>query len=92
VTKRFKGWLILIAGWGFVALGVVGLFLPFLQGVLFLLVGISILSLEYAWARRLLQKLRERFPGLSERLDAANARAHAWLKRIFPEKSDSARN
>lgn len=92
VTKRFKGWLILIAGWGFIALGVVGLFLPFLQGVLFLLVGISILSLKYAWARRLLRRLRERFPGLSERLDAASARAHGWLRRIFPARSDGTRN
>lgn len=92
MTKRFKGWLILIAGWGFVGLGVLGLFLPFLQGVLFLLIGISILSLKYAWARRLLQNLRERFPALSKRLDAANARARAWLRRISPAKSGGARD
>jgi len=39
---------VLIAGWSFILLGIVGLFLPFLQGVLFILVGIIILSAPYA--------------------------------------------
>lgn len=89
VKKKFKRWLVLITGWGFVALGVAGLFLPFLQGVLFLLVGITILSTEYVWAHKLLQKLRRRFPSLTRRLDAAKLRASAWLKRLLPSKSDS---
>jgi uncharacterized protein len=87
VRKRFNRWLVLISGWSFVALGVAGLFLPFLQGVLFLLVGITLLAAEYAWARKLLQKLRERFPSLAARLDTAQWRARAWLKRIFPSRS-----
>jgi len=90
VTQRCKRWLMLITGWVFVVLGVAGLFLPFLQGVLFLLVGTSILSSEYVWARKLLQKLLERFPSLSSRLDAARTRARAWLRRIVPPKSDDA--
>lgn len=84
MKKRFKRWLILMTGWGFVALGVVGLILPFLQGILFLLIGVTILSTEYVWAHKLLQKLRRRFPSLTGRLDAAKLRASAWLKRIFP--------
>lgn len=40
-------------------LGVVGLFLPFLQGVLFLIIGLSLLSTESERARRLLEFLRE---------------------------------
>ena len=54
--------LVLIAGWSFILLGIAGLFLPFLQGVLFILVGLIILSSQYAWARLLLRKLRQRFP------------------------------
>jgi uncharacterized protein len=84
--------LALISGWGFVALGVAGLFLPFLQGVLFLLVGVTILSTEYAWARKLLQKLQERFPALAARLDTARLRAEAWLKRFFTPKSGNAQD
>lgn len=90
VRRRIKRWLVLISGWAFVALGVAGLFLPVLQGVLFLLIGITILSTEYEWARRLLQKLRERFPSLASRLDTAKARAGAWLKRVFARKSPDA--
>jgi uncharacterized protein len=92
VTKQFKRWLTLIAGWGFVALGVVGLFLPFLQGVLLLLVGLSILSSEYVWAHKLLQQVRERFPSLSSRLEAAKRRARAWLRRIIPPGSGDTRD
>ena len=92
MSKIFKRWLVLLAGWGFIVLGVAGLFLPFLQGVLFLLIGISILAAEYVWARRLLQKLRERFPSLSARMDAAKARARRWTKRFPFMKSDGARN
>ncbi len=69
-------------------MGVAGLFLPILQGLLFFLFGITILSAEYVWAQKVLQKLRARFPSLGLRLDAAKARAGEWRKRIFPEKSD----
>src|SRR2546427_10937372 len=39
--------LVLIIGWSFILLGIVGLFLPILQGVLFILIGLIILSSEY---------------------------------------------
>ncbi len=74
--------LILITGWTFILLGIAGLFLPFLQGVLFLLVGLIILSSEYVWAHRLLTKLRERFPKIGRMADQATAKAAAWLRRI----------
>ena len=88
MTRKFKRWLAILAGWVFIALGVAGLFLPFLQGLLFLLIGITILSAEYAWARNILRKLRERFPSLSSRLDAAKTRAQERLKRILSARSD----
>ena len=57
-----KKLLSMIAGWGFIVLGILGLFLPFLQGILFLLVGLIILSKHYAFAQRWVDKLRHRFP------------------------------
>jgi uncharacterized membrane protein YbaN (DUF454 family) len=45
--------LVLIAGWSFILLGIVGLIFPFLQGGLFILVGLIVLSSQYAWARLL---------------------------------------
>ena len=92
MTRRIKRWLAIVTGWIFIALGVAGLFLPFLQGVLFLLIGITILSTEYVWARNLLGKLRERFPSLSGRLDAAKARAQERLKRIFSARPDGSQD
>ena len=73
---------ILALGWGFIVLGIVGLVLPVLQGFLFLLIGLALLSSESKTARRLLVRLRERYPGLSERLDLAEQRARRWWVRI----------
>lgn len=41
-------------------LGVVGLFLPFLQGILFLIMGLSLLSTESQRAKAWLHYLQER--------------------------------
>jgi uncharacterized protein len=82
MKPQTKQIVVLIAGWSFIVLGIVGLILPFLQGVLFLLVGLAILSSEYAWARRLLTKVRERFPKVGRIADQAMAKAALWLKRL----------
>ena len=73
---------ILALGWGFILLGIVGLVVPILQGFLFLLIGLALLSSESKTARRLLARLRKRYPGLSERLDLAEQRARKWWARI----------
>ncbi|HEV2116114.1 MAG TPA: PGPGW domain-containing protein [Terriglobales bacterium] len=74
---------VLLLGWAFVLLGIAGLFLPVLQGVLFLLIGLIILSSEYLWAQKLLQRLRNRFPGVVRKSDEAQARAARWMRRMF---------
>ena len=78
-TKRI---LVLIVGWGFIGLGIVGLFLPILQGVLFLFVGLMILSSEYVWAHHLLRKLRRRLPKIGRVADRATEKASVWLRRL----------
>jgi uncharacterized protein len=72
---RFKRSALIILGWLFIALGIVGLFVPVLQGVLFLLVGLVILSAEYHWARKVLHKVRTRFPKLDAMINAAHEKA-----------------
>ena len=73
---------ILALGWVFILFGIVGLFLPILQGILFLLIGLALLSIESVTARRLLERLRARYPGLSEKFDLAEQRATRWWMRI----------
>lgn len=52
------------AGWFFIVLGIVGLFLPILQGVLFLLVGMIILARDIPFFHKVLTRLEERYPVL----------------------------
>ena len=80
---------VLALGWFFVLLGIVGLFLPILQGILFILIGLIILSSEYMWAHRLLEKLKARFPAISRKATEASARAHKWLQRLSRNKPSS---
>lgn len=87
---RFKRLAVIIVGWIFIALGIVGLFLPFLQGILFILIGLVVLSKEHHWAGKLVAWLRCRFP----KLDKWFAWAHHKLERIFGSRGNipAARN
>jgi uncharacterized protein len=82
MSPQSKRILVLIVGWGFILLGIVGLVLPFLQGILFILIGLIILSSQYAWARLLLSKLRRRFPKIGAVADKAAVRAKGWMRRF----------
>jgi uncharacterized membrane protein YbaN (DUF454 family) len=88
MNAHVKRALVLSVGWGFVLLGIVGLFLPVLQGVLFLLIGLVILSSEYVWAHHLLAGLRRRFPKVGGIADEAAAKAAGWLRRLTQRKPD----
>lgn len=70
-------------GWAFVIVGIAGLFLPFLQGILFLAIGLIILSSVSPYARLWRQRLVARYPSFGRALD----RARAWIKR-FRRSSD----
>ena len=76
----------MVLGWAFILLGVVGLFLPILQGILFLLIGLIILSSEYVWAHKLLTRLKTRFPKLAVHADAAHRKADELMARWFRRK------
>jgi uncharacterized membrane protein YbaN (DUF454 family) len=82
VNRQAKRILILIVGWAFILLGIVGLFLPILQGILFIMIGLIILSSEYVWAHHLLTRVKERFPKLGRVADQATEKAKTWLQRL----------
>ncbi len=83
MQKAIKRALVLVVGWAFILLGIAGLFLPVLQGILFLLIGLFILSSEYVWAHNLLQKLRKKFPNIAAQFDLAKTKAEQKLARLF---------
>ncbi|HLG13154.1 MAG TPA: PGPGW domain-containing protein [Blastocatellia bacterium] len=89
--KRLVVWWL---GWAFILFGILGLFLPILQGILFLLVGLYLLSTQSPWAARLLSKIKDRFPRLHKKFEEAKVKAIEMQRRVFkrrarqPEGSD----
>ncbi|HEY7911513.1 MAG TPA: PGPGW domain-containing protein [Blastocatellia bacterium] len=90
--ERIKRLAIWWLGWAFIVLGILGLFLPILQGILFLLIGLSLLSNSSPWAARLLGKARERFPKISKTYDEAMVKAREMQARLFNKKKSAARD
>jgi uncharacterized membrane protein YbaN (DUF454 family) len=83
MNRAVKKALAQVAGWVFIILGVIGLFLPFMQGVLFIIIGLTILSSEYVWAHHLLTKVRTRFPRIALFSDRAQKTATGWVRRVY---------
>ncbi len=55
--------LIITAGVLLILLGIVGLFLPFLQGLLFIFIGLSIVATQVPLVKGWMNRLEARFPG-----------------------------
>ncbi len=72
---------LLIIGWAFIVLGVIGLFLPILQGVLFILIGLGILSSRSEIIKRFLKHLEERYPQHHERVEAWREKIRGWWSK-----------
>ncbi len=79
--EEFKRIGLLLLGWFFVGLGVLGLFLPILQGVLFLMIGLLILSSRSEVVKRWLRRLEERHPHHHERMERWRTRMRNWFKK-----------
>jgi uncharacterized membrane protein YbaN (DUF454 family) len=72
---------VLILGWFFVGLGIIGLFLPFLQGILFIMIGLAFLSSRSATIRRLHNYLEKRYPGQYQRFGTLKDKVAGWFKK-----------
>ena len=92
MLARVKRWAILGAGTVLLLLGFLGLFVPVLQGILLLFLGLLVLSYEWPPAKRLLDRLRRRYPAVADRLDAAERRIKARLTRRTAETVGNAGN
>lgn len=63
-----------VFGWAFIVIGVLGVFLPLLQGVLFMVIGLTILSTRYAFAQRMLARLERKYPEIYAKVERLKVR------------------
>jgi uncharacterized membrane protein YbaN (DUF454 family) len=68
-----------IVGWPLLILGIAGLALPFLQGILFIVVALTLLAPEIPLFGRVIEALKKRFPAVIEKA----AEMKASLKKRF---------
>jgi uncharacterized protein len=80
--QRMKTIALQVTGYLFLVLGVLGLFLPFLQGFLFILIGLLLLAKHAEWAHNLLQRFRDQHPRAAQMIDRAETRMASWWHRI----------
>lgn len=69
-------------GYAFLLLGVLGLFLPFLQGALFIIVGLLLLSRHSPWAHRLLERFKARHPAARRVVEEAEKLSRRAIYRL----------
>lgn len=79
MLKKTKQTLVLVLGVLFILFGLVGLVLPFLQGILFLIIGVLLLSAYSPSIREKFQSYTRRYPKLHYWV----LRAEAWIERII---------
>ena len=79
--NQFKKTAIVIIGWIFIGLGILGLFLPILQGILFIMIGLAILSSRSESVRRFLKHIEERYPHHHQRMEHWREKIRSWFKK-----------
>lgn len=72
---------LLVIGWLLVLVGISGLFLPFLQGILMIVLGLAIASLGSERIHRFLHERMHPWPRARSRMEAFRGRLHRWLSR-----------
>lgn len=89
MNQRLKRFVLLGLGWVFIFLGILGLFLPILQGILFLTIGLILLSRESEWAAAKLDWLKTRYPRFGKTYEEADRRAmRLWGRLRGRKKTD----
>ena len=82
-------YLLLAFGWIFIFLGILGLFLPILQGILFLAIGFIVLSRRSPRVRLFNQKMGQRYPKYRAIQDDATARVKRLMEKFSRKKPRS---
>ncbi len=74
MRQSVRRWIKISAGIVLIVLGVIGLVTPGLQGILFTIIGLKLITDESALARKWARKIKERLP----------AGARQWLDKHRP--------
>lgn len=77
---------VFLVGWLLVLVGLAGLILPGIQGVLTILLGAALLSLDNELVYRGLRKVLQRWPAVLQRMEGFRERTHERLHRLFPRR------
>lgn len=70
-------------GWLCILLGIIGGLIPILQGWIFILAGIVILSREHEWVYNLVARFKKRYPKVGEWMDRGSAKAHRLAEKVL---------
>jgi uncharacterized membrane protein YbaN (DUF454 family) len=79
--RRVKTVLRLVFGWFFIGLGILGLFLPILQGLIFLALGIALLAPHVPFFRRMRDAIYRHSPRTRAFVSRTRARVRLMLHR-----------
>lgn len=77
---------IFLLGWVLILVGVAGLVLPGIQGVVTIVAGAALLSLDNQMAYRGLRKVFKRWPSLWRRIEHFREKAHDRIHRMLHPK------
>jgi uncharacterized membrane protein YbaN (DUF454 family) len=72
-----------VVGWVLILVGVAGLVLPGIQGVLTIVTGAALLSLDNDLIYRLMRRSFLRWPHLWDRIEGLREKTHERLHRLF---------
>jgi len=77
----------LVIGTMFVLLGIVGLFLPILQGILFIVIGVLCLAKGSATIRSQKMCFKKRFPRIGAKLTYLENKTRTWREKRNTKKN-----
>jgi len=81
MQKQAKKILVLTLGIIFIMFGILGLVLPFLQGIIFLAIGFFLLSIYYPRSFEWMEKYTAKYPRLHSKIK----KLEIWAKKFIGE-------
>jgi hypothetical protein len=91
MVRHIRRLVTITAGALFIVAGVISGFLPFIQGWIFVLIGLMLLAKEIPFVHHKLEQVKGRFPKQAEQLHRFEARCagqwHRLKNRFAPERA-----